>query len=199
VRISEDPEYTVRDPLQRLLRLRAGAGVKRYHTFPTLGEQLVGQHSHAVALFVLSLHPSPSLNLIKACLFHDLAEFDTGDCPAQVKWAFPNMSAMLELAEISIDSKLGIAVELTDEETKWLKLADTLEYCLYSLEQRRLGNMNMDIVFARGMSRLQSYELVLENEIVRSFVHKLEYAYSQTRAGVSPDSLAITCSGVLDA
>ena len=197
--LSEDPRHTAADPFLRMLRLRAGGAVKRYHTFPTLGNQSVGEHSHAVAMFILSFHPSPSLNLIKACLSHDLAEYDTGYCPANVKWAYPAMTAMLELAEHYIDDQLGISVELTDEERKWLKLADTLEYCLYSLDQRRLGNQNMDIVFGRGMVRLESYALALENDKIRAFIVQLKWAYQQARTNASPVSVAITHSHQLDA
>lgn len=195
---SEDPRKTVTDPFLRLLRLRAGGAVKRYHTFPTHGNQDVGAHSHAVALFILSFHPNPSLNLIKACLFHDLAEYDTGDCPANVKWAFPVMDNMLKLAESNIDQQLKIDVELTAEEEKWLKCADTLEYCLYSLDQRRLGNLNMDIVFGRGMKRLESYPLALENADVREFINSLKWAYKQAQQGYAPISVAITHDHSLD-
>ncbi len=179
------------DPLQKVLRLRAGGAVKRYHTFPTIGNQDVGTHSHAVAVFILAMHPNPSFNLIKACLFHDLAEYDTGDCPANVKWAYPAMGAMLKLAESFIDDQLGLTVELTEEEDQWLKLADTLEYCLYALEQRRLGNQNMDIVFQRGLARLSTYPAARIENVVR-FISSLRTAYSKAQHGISPDSVTIT-------
>lgn len=191
----EDPQKTARNPFLRLLRLRAGGAVKRYHTFPTLKEQRVDSHSHAVAVWLMSFHPDPSFNLIKAALNHDLAEYDTGDCPANVKWAYPAMDAMLKLAEAHVEDVLSIGSDLTTDEERWLKLADTMEYCMFSLDERRMGNMNMDIVFARGMKRMtqEPYVSIIDSHPkVSVFLNDLRLAYQQAKSGISPESVNIT-------
>ena len=180
----------VDDPFSRLMRLRAGGAVKRYHTFPTLGNQTVGEHSHAVALLLFTL-TAPSESLVFAALHHDLAEYDTGDCPANVKWKFPEMCKILEEAEASINETLNISINLTEDEKKWLQLCDTLEYCLYALEQRRLGNMNMDIVFHRGMKRLSSYELS-KTPHISDFISNLQNSYVNAQMGNTPEDVSIS-------
>lgn len=171
--------------LDDLLWLRKGGNVTRYHTHPTLTNQQVNSHSFNVALILLHLNPSSSFNLIKAAMFHDLAEQDTGDSPAHAKWRNPMVYGLLAGLETDIMAEHGIKVALTPDEENWLKLADTLEYCLYSLEERRMGNRNMDIVFSRGIERMTGYAAFVDNENVREFVGALTAAYLASGGEVS--------------
>jgi hypothetical protein len=177
-------------PHERLLRLRAGADVKRYHTGspPIIGEQLVGQHSANVQLILLCLHPQPSRELLITALTHDLAEFDTGDTPAHVKWWNPDITEALKQVESTIETQLGLLYPLTPEETQWLGLADTLEYMYFALEQRKLGNRNADIIFERGTPRLRAHPLY-NISTVRGAVCELIVEYNELMRGNSPRSL----------
>lgn len=140
--------------------------MKRYHTFPIIGEQTVGHHSHRVALILVYLTDGKlSTNLLKAALFHDLAEIHTGDIPATTKWAHPSISDLLHVIEASFEMEHQIRVVLTEKETKLLKTADMCELMLFAEEQYRLGNKNARDLWGRGMLYLQNlgtYSLIKE-------------------------------------
>lgn len=112
--------------------LRAG-DVSRYHTIG-VNMQTVGHHSWGVAMLISKLHPNPSVNLLKAALWHDMAERVTGDLPAPVKWNNPQIAKALEELEAQYMVQNGLTCPLTLEEVQWLKFCDMLE-CYFYAEQ----------------------------------------------------------------
>ena len=71
---------------RRVLAAREGGNVLRCHTVPHHGQYSVGKHSYDALSLLLLLHPNPSMNLVKATLWHDCAERFVGDMPAPAKW-----------------------------------------------------------------------------------------------------------------
>lgn len=136
--------------LSNIQKIRQGGNVKRWHITPIIGEQTVAAHSWGVACILLELYPEASANLIKAALYHDVAEGYTGDLPAQVKWEYEGLDKELKKVEARIEAKLGIQFELTTKEASLLKIADTLELLIFCVEQVTLGNKNMVDVFNRA-------------------------------------------------
>lgn len=121
--------------IQQIIAMREGGGVKRHHTYKVMGEDTVGNHTFNMLNLLLALHPEPSGNLIKAVLWHDIAERFVGDTPSPVKKAFPAIKKALKDAEGIIDEKLGIKVELSKEDDAWLHGVDKVEYYLWLHEQ----------------------------------------------------------------
>lgn len=136
-------------------RLRKGGHVRRYHTVETIGQQTVADHSWGVAMMVLQLQPDASANLLKAALFHDLAEYDTGDTPAHAKWRSKPLKTALDDLERTVEDDLGIGVDLTSDELITLKVADMLELLWFCVEQARMGNRNVDEIWERGNAFLK--------------------------------------------
>lgn len=135
------------DDLVRCLR-EAGA-VERCHTLPHCGSYTVGQHSFDAVSLLLVLHPNPSLDLIKAVLWHDVAERWTGDVPAVAKWDDPELSRLLVALEERVFQKLGVQSpnNLSEQDHQWLEAVDKLELWLWAKGQLRMGNQNAAIVF----------------------------------------------------
>lgn len=118
--------------------LRAGL-VRRYHTVADSGRgQTNAEHSWGVATLIATYHPSPSVELLKAALYHDLSEFDTGDLPATAKWTWPGLGDAYRRAEAEVRDAYGWQVALTDKEKVWLRACDMLE--LYHYCQWRCNN-----------------------------------------------------------
>lgn len=144
--------------MNRHERIRAGGNVRRYHTRHTIGHQTVAEHSWGVAAIICEIVPNPSAELLKAAIYHDVAEFETGDIPAQAKRALrsvdPNALAAFETMENNVEKELGIAPDLTEDESIALKTADLLELLHYCLDQRRLGNVTLHDVWCRGCTYL---------------------------------------------
>jgi hypothetical protein len=145
-------------PLEELLAkqpwvdtIRSGGAVKRYHTVPTVGEQTVAAHSWGVAVILIRILPFCSKNLLIAALFHDVAEKWTGDIPADAKWREPEVSALLKRVERDVEETLNISIGISDEEELILSGCDRLELLWFCVEQARLGNQNMYVVFSRVM------------------------------------------------
>ena len=159
--------------LARTYSLREASQVVRYHTVQTIGRQTVAEHSYHVAMLVLRFTDgNASQELLKAVLYHDLPEVETGDLPATFKWANLGVVQALNRVEEAFDEKYGTSVTLTDEERLILKAADILELVEYCIDQMNLGNRNMRIIAFRGLAYAKSLPFV--NCHVEDFIHELE-------------------------
>ncbi len=154
-------------------RIRAGGAVRRYHTRTTIGHQTVAEHSWGVAAILLHIC-EPSAELLRAALYHDVAEYDTGDVPAQAKRSSLTLAASLSELERDIEASLQIAPACTLEELKLLQIADLLELLWYCLEQRKLGNTTIDDIWERGLQYLDQMGLLPIHAV--TMVHTLRDA-----------------------
>jgi 5'-deoxynucleotidase YfbR-like HD superfamily hydrolase len=110
------------------------AYTRRFHTVRDNTEvQTIGEHSFGVSLIICNLHPNPTVNLLKAAIYHDLAEKELGDIPGQAKWRFQDYDKAFLKAERVVNIEYGIEVFLEPEEQLWLACADMLELYLYSI------------------------------------------------------------------
>jgi hypothetical protein len=148
--------YTILDlPLHEAAR-RAG-DVIRFHQYPyIIGRPTVAEHVYNGLALLYSLHEpgEPSPELVKAFLFHDLGEGETGDIPHPAKRVYPELGKASTRAESHVcTTLLGADLEaaLSTEDLWWLKTIDMLELMFYVRDQRRLGNVGMDIVFDAGV------------------------------------------------
>ena len=136
-------------------RLRQAGQVRRFHTVSTIGHQTVAEHSFNLCLILLDLFDgNVSANLLKAAMYHDLPEVETGDIPATLKWRSKEISEALKNFERSFEKIYGLEVELTEDEQRALKWADMYELVLYCLDQLEMGNRNMLIIADRGVEYL---------------------------------------------
>lgn len=130
--------------IERIMAIREGGQTQRCHTFPHSSLYNVAVHSYNAASLLLLLMPiPPSLNLIKAVLWHDVAERWTGDIPSPAKWASPELKQLLDNLEQRIFEKLELITifkELTTEELNWLTSVDLLELYIWAREQEMFGN-----------------------------------------------------------
>lgn len=131
----------------RILAVRAGGNVRRFHIEPTLGEQTNATHQWHAALLLLALHPHPSPALLRAVLVHDVHEGVLGDVPAPCKRGYPSINAALVTAQQDVDRQLSLTEELTRDEQDWLHTVDYLEAAFFALEQRQLGNVCFERIF----------------------------------------------------
>lgn len=134
----------------RILTAREAGYVRRCHTIPIIGEYTVGKHCYDALSILLILHPEPSLNLIKAVLWHDVAERWTGDTPAPAKWSNPDLNFHLREMENRILRLRGFKFELTAEEECWLRGVDMLEFLMFAYEQIQMGNKCMSAYFHKA-------------------------------------------------
>ena len=153
---------------RRLKALREAGALERAHNVPHHGSYSVGQHSYDAANIILTLHPDPSLNLIKAILWHDAPERFLGDLPAPAKWYNPELTAEYEKAEKIVAEHMGIqgVFSALDEDDKhWLKAADRLELLLWCQDQMALGNRHVQNVHDNVIEWFGKYHEVIPDPI----------------------------------
>ncbi len=135
----------LKDPMlsfERIWALRKGSHVKRWHTERIIGEQTVGKHSLDALSMLLVLHPNPTITLIRAMAWHDMAESRCGDLPSHVLWRHNALRIYYEdLQEDTLQEDFGLHLsQLTEEEKIWINAIDKLEAYLFSIEQVSMGN-----------------------------------------------------------
>lgn len=161
--------------------LRAAGHTRRCHIKQTIGHQTVAEHSYNVAMLCWRLHDrEPSAELLKAALFHDLAETVTGDIPAPVKWHSPAIKAELEKVEAIFDKIFHLEVSLSPTEELILKWADSLELMWYCVDQIRLGNQNVEDIW-RNIDRFLTTLQPVKNANNELMKVKQAYAIAKTR------------------
>jgi hypothetical protein len=125
----------------RLRAQREGGKVTRAHTAGGYhGHYDIAQHSFNMLLLLYELHPNPSVNLIKAISYHDLAERYTGDLPAPALLEFPEVRSSLKKIESVVAESMGLNVEITAEDKAWVASLDKVEHWLWCHDQLSLGN-----------------------------------------------------------
>ncbi len=164
----------------RMSRIRQGGGVKRWHIRPVIGEQTVAAHTWGVIAVLFEI-TEPSAELVKAALYHDVTEFVTGDLPYTAKAGYEDLRGLLDKIEYSLEQELRLNTAITEEEKWYLKCADRIEMCYFSLEQLRMGNTNFREVFCtaydgignllkgRAFCKVTAHHQVLEDQFAELF------------------------------
>lgn len=133
------------DVLKRIRVLREGGNTLRSHVIPHLDQYTVGKHSYDALSILLVLHPGPSTVLIECMLWHDVAERWVGDLPGPVKWFWPGVHEPLAEAEEEVLRFVGVPVDdLNEEDLRWLKACDLLEFFLWCQDQLAIGNLHAE-------------------------------------------------------
>lgn len=123
-----------------------GAETERYHTIRTLQRETVGHHSHGVAMFVILLGGGEGV--LRAALYHDLAEHILGDIPSPAKKKYGIGEQVNELEE-QILKGVGFSAELTGDDKRKLKFADIFQGMSFCTREVKMGNAKLASVFYR--------------------------------------------------
>ena len=145
-----------------LLQFQAG-DIKRYHTFPIIGEQTVGTHTYGVMQLVRYLTKDMcSTELLLATLDHDVPEAIVGDMPHTTKTESTELKEAMNIVEGRICRDYGMLYKLTTLEKVILKTADLMEMGLFGLRQIDLGNINGRGIVENIIKALSSMKLTNE-------------------------------------
>lgn len=144
--------------INRLDFIQSGRRTVRYHGLPMLDFQRIDAHSFGVAILTRILVPYATperrARLMEAALYHDLAEWKTGDIPAPTKRVIPGLRDACQKYEDELMAPLGLVVDLDDRDSRVLKLADAAEGCLHCIYERYMGN---SYIGPRGFYAFWSY------------------------------------------
>lgn len=125
--------------------LRGAGEVQRYHTWPTIRRQSVGEHTWQVMRIWLQVFGPMSPEVSTAILLHDAGERVTGDMPFPFKREVPGLKEIMDAAEVAaLQRMLGDRWEdisvLTDYERMQLKICDLIEMAEFGSTEVMMGN-----------------------------------------------------------
>lgn len=162
----------------RVKAAREAGNVRRFHVVPHVGEYTVGKHSYDSVSMLLVLHPSPSLHLVKALLWHDGGERWVGDMPrpaANYSDALSYAHNEANLAAIQVWGMYEGFEHLTEEDFRWLNAIDVLEAWVWCQEQVAFGNRHCEASLLY-LSRCIAHQLLNFPEPCREFYDKYEWS-----------------------
>lgn len=125
--------------------VRAGSRVSRFHLYPTIKPQTVGQHTYGLIglLHHILGFGNVSAPLNAAAFSHDLSEGRNGDMPGNIKGDTALGRAMKE-ADRDFEREYGLEVNITYWEYDLLKLCDRLDCMLTVIEEMKMGNQMLN-------------------------------------------------------
>ena len=111
--------------------------IKRWHTYPTIGEQTVGEHTYGVLQILRYIMEEEwDIDMVHAVLDHDVPEVVLGDIPYSGKKLVPAIRA----AEQRVANEVGLSTDAPCSEA--IKIADLLEMGIWGAQQVSMGNSN---------------------------------------------------------
>lgn len=134
---------------------RLAGRVIRYHTWPHLKQQSVGEHSWQLLRILLKIWPSVPARVLAYVVRHDCGELTTGDAPYPVKADNPVLGSEMNRVEaegLQLQIEAGFLADTPDltVEEKWaVKLAEFIEMWEWGLEEQLLGNQFAKLVAQR--------------------------------------------------
>lgn len=151
---------------------RAGQ-VTRYHTWPRLREQSVGEHSWQVQRILLAVWPDAPRHLILHCMTHDVGESVSGDPPYPIKALNVDLKKACDRIEreahlmMTVDWYLPSATLLSDFESHVFKICEFVEMWEWGLFEQSLGNQNAELVVMRCLEGVNTRIETLVSEYER--------------------------------
>lgn len=169
---------------------RLAGEVSRYHTWPHIRQQSVGEHSWQVARILLSIHPTASRSMLIHCIIHDAGEIGTGDVPYPIKKENPNLKVIMDELEDETVNAMGVKwnfpvpILLSPEEKIIFKLAEFIEMWEWALKEQMLGNKFAEVVASRCLEEAFSLCKKINQdiaELARSYIQarKAEWTLSE--------------------
>lgn len=115
--------------------------VRRYHTWPTLTQQTIGDHIGNSLRIYLALYGEIKTDAAQYIAYHDLGELVVGDPPFPVKVRNPDFKVAHEAVEVQALARMGLELpELSQQERLRLKIVDLLDMFEFGLRERHMGN-----------------------------------------------------------
>ena len=127
---------------QKAADLLDGGFIERYHIKGQrmITRQSVAEHSWRMVAMLFAMWPDARRELVHATAFLDVSERVTGDMPANIKRANPEIASAVNFVSTGEEHRLGIRFELTDLEAKVLRWLDRFEGVQHCLDEYNLGN-----------------------------------------------------------
>lgn len=142
------------------LDARSAGCVARYHTWPHVRGQSVGEHTWQLIRILLAIYPDAPRRLMIEAMFHDVGERVSGDPPYPIKAQNPDLKREMDRIEGSARlsmTRWGIRApqRISDRDRAAMKLAEFIEMAEWGWDDLALGNRNAQLILDRclGVAR----------------------------------------------
>jgi 5'-deoxynucleotidase YfbR-like HD superfamily hydrolase len=146
------------DPVR--LDIRLSGQLRRYHTWPIIGQQTVAEHCWQLIRIYLCVVDKIDPHMIRHAMYHDIGETFTGDLPYPVKSDNPDLKTQLDHLE---DQSRLTQLEywdafrqtfLTKEQKILFKQIELIEMAEFGMDQICLGNSHAFIITDRCLQKV---------------------------------------------
>lgn len=153
---------------------RMAGRVTRYHTWPRLREQSVGEHTWQLLRILDCVWPEMPVSVWRSVLWHDVGEIATGDMPYPVKRDNEILDReMGRLEHYALEKILekwrphGELHALKGDERTIVKTCELVEMWEWGLEEATMGNRFGTIVADRCHTAAYEKVRTIQEETVR--------------------------------
>lgn len=171
---------SVRDGILR--NARFAGEVRRYHTWPVLRQQSIGEHTwQALRIYLKIWGDLPAL-VAKHFVLHDMGELVLGDLPFPVKAHNPELKKLCDAVEH--EGVIGMGFEpitLPPDLKVRTKIVDLVEMLEFGLCEVRMGNQwaqpivdGIKEALAVALPNLEKQDLGLVNSYIQNTIKDLK-------------------------
>lgn len=147
---------------------RVAGLVRRYHTWPVLTIQSVGEHSWQVYRIYLELFGSVPEDVAHYIMAHDMGELVAGDPPYPLKKDNKDLKKIYHNIEITAIFEMGhVSPRISKEESEQVKLCHMIEMMEFGLHEMTLGNQYARPIFERCQDVAQEMAADLPDPKIR--------------------------------
>ena len=160
---------------QILTNARFAGSLRRYHTWPCLQTQTVGEHVwQSIRIYAAMFKDLPQ-NVASYLLWHDAGELVLGDLPFPVKSLSPSLKKLCDTVEnVAVVKMGGKVIKLAPQDKLRCRMVDRVEMLEFGLVEIQMGNkLAQPIVDDISVAIEKLYELLpKEDQIaVRKYVY----------------------------
>lgn len=140
--------------------------VERYHTWPTICHQTVGEHTWQILRLYCQIFGPPAPAVTEAIVWHDAGELVTGDPPFPVKARNPVLKAEFDRIEAeAVVAMGGVTPHLYDGEDRVrIKCCELLEMHEYGRHEVLMGNRYAEPIVEDTLAALEELVLKLHDD-----------------------------------
>lgn len=170
----------------RVLDPRRSGRITRYHTWPRIQQQSVGEHSWQLLRILLAIWPDVPREVMVHAVTHDVGEIATGDLPFPAKARDPELKKKIDDAErsthlrMSMPWSLPAPQALPPESLRIFKYAEYIEMWEWALDDLDMGNQNAELVRQRCLEALTKMQ-----EDLPEAIYSRSIDYMKRRVAVS--------------
>ena len=138
--------------------------VQRYHTWPTIKQQSVGEHSWQMMRIWYAIWGKMPPDVSSYILWHDAGELVTGDPPFPFKSKNTELKALFDIQENAAVRDMGGEVTpLSSYQLVLVKVCDILEMWEFGLVELKMGNVLAQPIIEDTRNAVESkYDTILK-------------------------------------